>query len=141
MPDLPTAILVVTGSRDWDGNPDSIMGTLRDFAARFTGYRPELWHGACQGERSVDTLAADRAVALGWKVVPFPADWRGLGKRAGPVRNRQMIGNVVETIGEFDRVECHAWPMPNSRGTWDCVNVARKSGIVVVVHERNRSNG
>jgi hypothetical protein len=141
VPDRPTSILVVTGSRDWDGNPDSITGVLRDFAARFNGYRPELWHGACQGEHSVDMLAADRAKHLGWKVVPFPADWRGLGKRAGPVRNRKMIEKALDDLAEYSAAELHAWPMPNSRGTWDCVNVARKCGIVVVVHERNRSNG
>lgn len=33
----PLAVYLVTGSRDWSGDPDEITGSMRDFAARHPG--------------------------------------------------------------------------------------------------------
>lgn len=55
----------------------------------------------------------------------FPADW-SLGKKAGPVRNQQMLDE-----GRPDLVL--AFPTPNSRGTWDMVRRAEAAGVEVVI--------
>lgn len=45
-------------------------------------------HGAARG---ADTLAGKWAKANGIPVIEFPADWNKHGKRAGPIRNQQML--------------------------------------------------
>ena len=130
----PTAIMVVTGARDWDGDPDLITGSLRDFAARHPGHRLVLFHGDCPGDRSVDQLAAARAEHLGFDVIPFPAPFRRFGKVAGPCRNEVMCASAAR-MGP-DVVEAHGFPMPDSTGTADCLRAARACGLHGTEHRR-----
>lgn len=58
---------------------------------------------------------------------PHPADFARLGKKAGPLRNQEMVGLGADL--------CLAFPDSNSRGTWDCVRRARAAGIPVEIHE------
>lgn len=51
-----------------------------------------LIHGAARG---ADTLASDFAKAHGIKVEGFPADWGKHGKRAGWLRNKQMLDEAL----------------------------------------------
>jgi hypothetical protein len=53
----------------------------------------------------------------------FPADWKKHGKRAGPIRNQQMLDE-----GRPDYVVA----FPGDRGTADMVARARRSGVEVV---------
>lgn len=53
----------------------------------------------------------------------FIADWRALGKKAGIVRNQQMID-----IGKPDIV----FAFPGGKGTADMVQRAEKAGIPVI---------
>lgn len=87
-------------------------------------------HGDCRGG---DKMAARIARSLGWPAEPHPADWsRGLG--AGFDRNQDMVDLGADV--------CLAFPMPGSRGTWDCVRRARLAGIqVVVVEDTINRNG
>lgn len=134
----PTALYVVTGSRDWDGDPDLITGSLRDFAARHPGHRLVLLHGDCPGERSVDQLTAARAEHLGFDVIPFPAPFRRFGKVAGPCRNAVMCASAARMRAEVREV--HGWPMPDSTGTYDCLRAAEDCGLHGRVHRR-KSDG
>lgn len=56
---------------------------------------------------------------------PHPADWAGLGKAAGPIRNQQMVDAGADA--------CFAFPTPASRGTLDCMARAWVRGIPVFV--------
>jgi hypothetical protein len=58
----------------------------------------------------------------------FPADWDNNGKAAGPIRNQQMIDE-----GRPDLVI--AFPVGESRGTYDMIKRARKHNIEVIVIE------
>jgi hypothetical protein len=114
--------VLVTGSRDYsDGAAmeSAFLGWGRD-----VGFpRATLVHG---GARGADSLAgriwADR---FGLPVEVHCADWAGLGKRAGHVRNQVMV--------DLGAAVCFAFPLSGSRGTWDCVRRARAADIPVIV--------
>lgn len=78
------------------------------------------------GARGVDTLAAEWAVARGIPADVFMADWKGLGRKAGPIRNQRMLDE-----GKPDLVVA----FPGGRGTADMVRRARDAGIEVTLIE------
>ena len=84
-------------------------------------------HGAAPG---ADAIAGEEADCLGLRVMSFPADWNGLGRSAGPIRNQRMIDEGRPSI-------VFAFPMQGSRGTWDMVRRARTAGIAVVIGSGN----
>lgn len=82
-----------------------------------------------EGEaRGADTLSRIYAEHRGISVRGFPADWALLGRRAGPIRNRQML-----TEGKPDCVV--AFRGPNSRGTQNMIDQATKAGVPVRIIE------
>lgn len=80
----------------------------------------EIISGMAQG---ADTAAVDWAVINYTKVHEFPADWKTHGKKAGPIRNQQMIdeGNPDVVIA-----------FPGGVGTTDMIRKAKKHGIKVI---------
>lgn len=76
--------------------------------------------------RGADTLGERLAEDMGWGLDIFPADWETYGKRAGPIRNAQMLRE-----GKPDVVI--AFRAPNSRGTQNMIDQARKKNIEVIV--------
>ncbi|CAN1722779.1 DUF2493 domain-containing protein [Hyphomicrobium sp. 1Nfss2.1] len=78
--------------------------------------------GAC----GADTLAAEWAVSRGIPADVFMADWEGLGRKAGPIRNQRMLDE-----GKPDLVVA----FPGGRGTADMVRRARDAGIEVTFIE------
>ncbi len=137
------AIYVITGSRDWRGDPQIIRASLVSFWARHEGVPCCVYHGACPhgaSGRSVDMLADEFARELGWEVRAFPADWHRGGRRqhpdpaAGPERNSVMICAAAFEKARGLEVEAHGWPGPKSRGTYDCLRKAKQAGIHGVRH-------
>lgn len=61
-------------------------------------------------------------------ILPFPADWNSLGRRAGPVRNQQMLdeGKPRYVIAFHD-------DLASSKGTADMVKRALKARIPTVL--------
>jgi hypothetical protein len=112
--------ILVTGSRDW-ADTAAVKTMLEDQAAKRPREPVTLVHGAAPG---ADTIAAMLAEQHGWQVETFPAEWDRYGRRAGPVRNQLMVDHGADV--------CLVFPMPDSRGTWDCVRRARKAGIPLV---------
>lgn len=110
--------ILITGTRY---HPTAIQ--LHDLVNRLYGL-PQgstVVHGAAPG---VDSLAAAIATALGLQVEPHPADWDQYGKPAGPKRNAEMV-----VLGAD---EVWAYPIANSRGTINCMNLAVVAGLSVV---------
>lgn len=60
-------------------------------------------------------------------VEKYPADWEKYGRKAGPIRNQQMIDE-----GKPDLVI--AFPTEKSTGTWDMIRRAKKHNIEVAVY-------
>lgn len=111
--------VLVTGSRDWTDARAvaSVLGALDTMGGPHV-----LIHGACRG---LDLMAAQVARRLGWTVESHPADWATHGKAAGPLRNQEMVNTGADI--------CLAFPLPESRGTRDCMERARLAGIPVKV--------
>ncbi|WP_257479074.1 DUF2493 domain-containing protein [Acidipropionibacterium jensenii] len=123
--------LLVTGSRDW--NDAAIVGQVLEIglaALQIPVSRAGLCtlvHGAGRG---LDTTAGDHAARMGMTVEPHPADWTQLGRRAGPVRNQEMVAAGAGL--------CIGFPLGRlgsgvSRGTWGTVAAARAAGIPTLV--------
>lgn len=109
--------VLVTGGREYDDGAR--------MAAVLTALQPRIIiHGAARG---ADSLAQDWAVATNTSVASFPADWRGLGIKAGGMRNLQML---VE--GKPDLVVA----FPGGGGTEDMRRQARQNGVPVVTVTR-----
>jgi len=110
--------IMVTGSRD-HGDHDFIFKAL-DEVAEGAG-TVLLLEGGAPG---ADHRARQWALANGHPFQTFHADWGTYGRAAGPLRNQRMIDE-----GEPDLVV--AFPLEDSRGTWDAVRRAKAAGIPV----------
>ncbi len=73
-------------------------------------------HGAARG---ADTMAGQLAAEFGVSTIACPADWRAHGKRAGAIRNREMLLHRPDIVLAF----------AGGGGTADMVNVAARAGI------------
>lgn len=82
-------------------------------------------HGACRG---ADTIAGERAKIHGLPVFPFPANWRKYGRKAGPIRNQNMIDN-----GKPCLVVAFHNNLFESKGTKDMIKRALKASIPVII--------
>jgi hypothetical protein len=82
-----------------------------DAAGRMLFGRPDE-----EAVRGADKLAGAVARAMGYQVQPFPADWRGRGRAAGPYRNEQMAQQRP------DLALCFHHNLRASRGSMDMFN-------------------
>ena len=80
--------------------------------------------------RGADTLGEQFAKEFGLEVKKFPADWDGLGKRAGYVRNAEMAKFAVEDYN--DGMLIAFWD-GKSRGTKHMIDLAKRYGLEVHV--------
>ena len=108
--------VLVCGSRSW--NRPSLIGERLAKLPRGT----EIIHG---GARGADELAATYARALGIKETAYPADWRGKGKRAGILRNLEMLDQQPDFVLAF-------WD-GRSTGTQHTIDEAENRGIRVEI--------
>lgn len=82
-------------------------------------------HGMARG---ADILGGKYAKLHSIEVLEFPALWGQYGNRAGPIRNAQMLREGLPDL-------VIAFRGPNSRGTQNMINQARKAGIETKVIE------
>jgi hypothetical protein len=84
-------IVLVTGSRGWN-NDVIIHDALKQLMDENLDVNSwTLVHGGCYG---ADHMTAKLAHQLGWKLIEMavtPSDWAKHGKRAGIIRNSEMI--------------------------------------------------
>lgn len=114
--------VMVTGSRRWTDR-EAIAAAM--FRAMDPYNHNVLIVGDCP--TGADAIAADIAkTELAFTVEEYRAEWRKHGKGAGPLRNQAMVDQGPDV--------CLAFPMADSRGTWDAVTRARAAGLRVVVH-------
>jgi len=62
-------------------------------------------------------------MTAGWPYKQFFADWDKYGRKAGPIRNHEMI--------DFGADELMAFPDNDSKGTKECAKYAHKKGVEV----------
>jgi hypothetical protein len=111
--------VLVTGSRSWD-DLDTIVTALNEaWWATKADEEFVVVHGdAIEG---ADRMADNFARMMKWKVDPHPADWKKYGKRAGPIRNIEMVKAGADICLAFIRNE--------SRGASQCADAAQAAGI------------
>lgn len=114
--------IIASGGRHF-ADRDRVTRTLQRLNALYLiGFEPEetvLVHGGCTG---ADTLAAEEAVKLGWRVEAHPADWETHGNAAGPIRNKHMVSLSAAYFIAF----------PGGSGTAHCKRLAKSAGIPVI---------
>ncbi|MGW1673259.1 SLOG family protein [Streptomyces sp. NPDC002324] len=112
--------LLVTGSRTWTDAAllEGVIGEVLWLGR----YRPRdvlLVHGACP--RGADALADRFAHEIGMSVCRHPAEWGAYGKRAGFLRNAEMVSAGADL--------CFAFIRDGSAGASMTADLAVKSGI------------
>lgn len=89
----------------------------------------------------VDFLGEKWAINHKIPITAFPADWAKYGKKAGPIRNRQMADFLVQNYEEYGGCGLVAvWYSLAHRGTDDMINVATQCGIPKYVHRVESSS-
>lgn len=115
--------ILITGSRDWTDR-GVIANALRQ-AGQDAGLHPQevtIVHGACP--TGADRIADELAHEYGCRRELHPADWATHGKAASPIRNAHMVSLGADICLDF--------PLRVSRGTRNCIRLAREAGIPVV---------
>lgn len=108
--------ILICGSRHWQD-----IHAIRMCMVKLDP-NTEIIHGAAPGADSIAGFLADD---FGFSVRSFPADWKKYGRAAGPIRNKQMLDEEPDLVIAFR--------MPNSRGTQNTINEARRRKIPVKV--------
>ena len=78
-----------------------------------------------QGEATgADLLAREVALDLGISVIGIPANWKGYGRAAGPIRNQQMLqtGDPQAVVAFHDN-------LAESKGTKNMLSQGLKAGL------------
>lgn len=111
--------VLICGSRDW---PSSRVEEIKQ---RISELPPAtvVISGAARG---VDSLAASFARSRELEVQEFPAKWEQHGRRAGFVRNLEMLNQRPDLVIAFQ--------VGASRGTAHTINQAIARDVKVEVH-------
>lgn len=113
--------IIVTGSRHWM-SPNAVYLAIENEIA--SDESVTIVHGGCP------TGADSAAATWVWYEAEarqeiFHADWAAHGRRAGPIRNAEMIKAGADVVLAF--------PLPGGRGTQHAIKLAREAGIPVKV--------
>jgi len=110
--------VIVAGTRTFD-DPKIVEECLKriDFPIS------EIVSGGCRG---IDSLAINWALSHNVPYTVFKADWGKYGKRAGPIRNQEMVNYADAIVAIWDG---------SSRGTKDVINKAKNKGLKINLFE------
>jgi hypothetical protein len=111
--------VIITGSRNW-----TCHALARRVIARLIARHGEvdIVQGAAAG---VDHAFVKAAYDAACGVCSYAADWEKFGKRAGPLRNQEMVDAGADFCIAVHR------SLARSRGTKDCVERCLAAGIPV----------
>ncbi len=121
--------VIIAGSRDFDDFL-KLIDSCTDILSKITEHHNDLnkirvVSGAARG---ADQLGEQYAKVREYELSRFPADWDGLGKRAGYVRNAEMAKYAMED-GNYG-VLIAFWD-GKSKGTKHMIDLAEKNGLDV----------
>lgn len=111
---LRSTLYNICDERDWNSPSDDHGNYLPDVVI------------IAGGAKGADDLADQWAVVNWTGLEVYKADWKKYGRRAGPIRNQQMLDE-----GKPDLVV--AFPTPTSTGTWDMVRRSQKNKIETII--------
>lgn len=119
--------MLVTGSRAWTNDKAVEVLILQTWQAHNEPSEVILVSGACP--TGADAMAEAVATGWGWTVERHPADWVRYGKRAGFIRNQEMVDLGADV--------CLAFILNKSKGASMTRKIAEKAGIPTNVLEMN----
>lgn len=119
--------ILVCGGRHFD-NYDLLEKTINEVTEESGCEDIEIVSGHCDGADKLGELYAEKHNAA---VKIFPAEWKKYGKRAGPMRNKQM----VDYISGCEHKTVIAFVSVNTKGTRNTSALAKKAGVLVVEKE------
>jgi hypothetical protein len=138
-------VVIVTGGRDCPISTRRVVNATLN--SLYVAHGPFiLFHGACKPRGCDEMVGADRyaddwaQTAFGTDLRRRPADWVRHGNEAGPIRNGAMVREAVREA-PVERIHGLAFPMPRSRGTWNCVRRMEEFHIEVAVWDNRRVQG
>ena len=117
--------VLICGGREWR-NREIILEVLREVVEIF-GQDVTVVDGTCRG---ADELGHVAATLLGLRTERYPANWERYGKRAGHLRNQQMLDTGLDLVLAFHT------NLAASQGTADMVARAKKAGVPVRIYNR-----
>lgn len=122
-------IVLVTGARNWTDR-EAVWNALSDCALSGDGLSLVLV-GDCP--TGADRFAREWCEATTTPVRVYKADWQAHGRRAGPLRNHEMVLGLCRerALGNYCRGIAFPLPYPDGRGTRDCMHKLRHSGFYV----------
>lgn len=124
--------ILITGSRDWPltdiTTVYTVMSkTITDYVLQGETQKTiTIVHGACP--KGVDAMADLFARSWGMNIERHPANWDLYGKKAGPIRNKEMVELGVDI--------CLAFVYNKSSGASHAVELCRKKGVPLILLER-----
>lgn len=110
--------VLICGSREWlDPVPiKEVIDALSPGSTVIVG-----------GARGADLIAQNLAEERDDITVKvFYAEWDMWGKRAGPMRNIEMLNNKPDIV--------YAFPLRKSKGTYHTINEAKKRNICTIIY-------
>lgn len=116
---------IFSGSRDWIDR--------QKVAKVFDQLRPDVViEGGADG---LDTIARWECLERRITVITIHADWNLLGLSAGPIRNKQMLEELLKYKDKGYEISLQAFPLPGGKGTQGMIRLAEGKGITVRVHK------
>lgn len=113
---MKVRVIAITGSRDWT-DEDAINEVIQ--MERVGPATLVVMHGDCP--TGADAIAEKLCAKCGIHTLRVAARWLVFGKNAGPYRNNIMAALKPK--------RCYAFPLPHSRGTYDCINAMDLEGV------------
>ena len=110
--------IAIVGSREF---PE--MDMVREFVAALPSDAVVISGGA----RGVDSVAEEAAGTRGLETVIFPAEWDRHGKKAGFLRNKDIVAAADKVVAFWDG---------KSKGTAHTIRLAQEAGKTVEIHQR-----
>ena len=122
-----TVTALICGSRD--GVPPGVpWGWLDRALNTFCSDKAPIAHVIVGGCRGIDSLAEDWAMRRELPHTVMPAAWKLHGKKAGPMRNAEMLAFLVKCTEAARRV---VLAFPGGDGTADMVAKAKAANVPV----------
>lgn len=124
-------IVLACGDRQWTDR--AMVGACLEHLRTNRSEPLTVVEGGARGANRIAGQWAARMRAYGVAWVRMPADWQRYGKRAGPIRNQQMLDYLLQgrEMGQTVGVLAFHDDIGASKGTWDMVNRATKAGVPV----------
>jgi hypothetical protein len=79
------------------------------------------------GAEGVDRWSVEIGESLGMKTLVFQADWQRHGRKAGPIRNVEIVSNIDELVAFWDG---------ESRGTLNTIVLATGAGLPMRIFDQ-----